>query len=191
MTLAPMRYKGYTWPHNPRVYSIDYARDMAVNKAPFGLYFLQDLDRTRRVMRGEGEFVGEDAYRQFGQLANAFYEGGPGILVHPLWQAAKAYFVKLRVEQEPRPGYVRYSFEFWEDDSYYSSQVRTVSAPGPQQEQGQQERQEQPFFHHVGKGDTLWAIARRYGVSMESLVALNPQIKNPNLIYVGQEVRVR
>ena len=26
MTLSPMRYKGYTWPHNPRVYSIDYER---------------------------------------------------------------------------------------------------------------------------------------------------------------------
>ena len=24
-----MRYKGYTWPHNPRVYSIDYQRQMA------------------------------------------------------------------------------------------------------------------------------------------------------------------
>ena len=43
MLLAPMRYKGYSWPHNPRVYSIDYERNMAVNKIPFGYYFLQDL----------------------------------------------------------------------------------------------------------------------------------------------------
>ena len=54
MLLAPMRYKGYSWPPNPRVYSIDYERNMAVNKIPFGYYFLQDLGRTRRVMRGEG-----------------------------------------------------------------------------------------------------------------------------------------
>ena len=51
----------------------------------------------------EGEFVGEGAYAQFGQLANVFYNGGPGLLVHPLWQAANAYFVSLRLEQEPRP----------------------------------------------------------------------------------------
>ena len=95
MLLAPMRYKGYSWPHNPRVYSIDYERNMAVNKIPFGYYFLQDLGRTRRVMRGEGEFCGEDAYAQFGELANVFYEKGPGILIHPLWQTASAYFVEL------------------------------------------------------------------------------------------------
>ena len=43
MRLTPMRYKSYTWPHNPRVYSIDYERKMAVHKVPFGLYHLQDL----------------------------------------------------------------------------------------------------------------------------------------------------
>ena len=46
-------------------------------------------------MRGEGEFCGEDAYAQFGELANVFYEKGPGILIHPLWQTASAYFVEL------------------------------------------------------------------------------------------------
>ena len=83
MKLAPMRYKDYVWPHNPRVYSIDYERKMAVNKVPFGTYHLQDLGRTRRVMRGEGEFAGEGAYSQFGLLANTFYDPGPGLLIHP------------------------------------------------------------------------------------------------------------
>ena len=41
------------------------------------------------------------------------------------------------------------------------------------------------------KGDTLWALAGTYGLSLEELIALNPQIKNPNLIVVGEEVRVR
>ena len=45
--LTPMRYKSYTWPHNPRVYSIDYERKMAVHKVPFGLYHLQDLGRKK------------------------------------------------------------------------------------------------------------------------------------------------
>lgn len=120
MDLSPMRYKSYTWPHNPRVYSIDYERKMAVHKTPFGLFRLQDLGRTNRIMEGEGEFVGPDAYSQFGQLANMFYNGGPGLLIHPLWQAANAYFVSLRLEQEPRPDFVRYSFTFWEDDSWYA-----------------------------------------------------------------------
>ena len=44
--------------------------------------------------------------------------------------------------------------------------------------------------HSVVGGDTLWGIARRYGVELEALLAANPGIKNPNLIYVGQKVVV-
>ena len=46
-------------------------------------------------------------------------------------------------------------------------------------------------YHTVTAGETLWELARRYGRTVPELVALNPQIKNPNLIRVGQEVRVR
>jgi len=42
----------------------------------------------------------------------------------------------------------------------------------------------------VKKGDTLWAIAKRYGVSLQELTAANPQIKNPNLIYPGDGVKI-
>ena len=38
------------------------------------------------------------------------------------------------------------------------------------------------------QGDTLWGIAGRYGVTLSALIAANPQIKNPNLIYPGQKV---
>lgn len=191
MDLSPMRYKGYTWPHNPRVYSIDYERKMAVHKTPFGLFRLQDLGRTNRIMEGEGEFVGEDAYAQFGQLANVFYDGGPGLLIHPLWQAANAYFVSLRLEQEPRPDYVRYSFSFWEDDSWYTGLAVQDTAPGSAGGSQAESGAGEAAYHRVVKGDTLWELAGRYGLSLAELVALNPQIKNPNLIRVGEEVRVR
>ena len=190
MTLSPMRYKNYTWPHNPRVYSIDYRRTMAVNKTPFNGYQLQDLGLSHRVMEGEGEFMGEGAYAEFQRLASVFYDQGPGLLVHPLWQAANTYFVALRLEQAPRPDYVRYSFEFWEESGQYSGLATKVTetsggAAKPAQTGAQ------AAYHRVVKGDTLWALSKRYGVSLTELIALNPQIKNPNLIYVGQEVRVR
>lgn len=186
MKLNPMRYKDYVWPHNPRVYTIDYERQVAVEKVPFGLYHLQDLGRTRRVMRGEGEFVGPDAYAQFGALANVFYKEGPGQLVHPLWQAASAYFVELSLKQEPRPDYVSYSFVFWEDLGAYDGKLKAEKV-----EADVQPEQVEGIVHKVIKGDTLWAIARRYGVTLEQLLERNPDIKNPNLIRVGQEVVVR
>lgn len=42
----------------------------------------------------------------------------------------------------------------------------------------------------VRSGDTLSAIAARNGVSLSSLIAANPQISNPNLIYPGQTVHL-
>lgn len=40
----------------------------------------------------------------------------------------------------------------------------------------------------VQKGDTLGNIAGRIGVSWRDILALNPQIQNPSLIYAGQVI---
>lgn len=42
----------------------------------------------------------------------------------------------------------------------------------------------------VKKGDTLSAIAKRYNTTVEKIVTANPQIKNPNTIYVGQVINI-
>lgn len=44
--------------------------------------------------------------------------------------------------------------------------------------------------HAVKDGDTLSGIAAKYGVSLDALIAANPQIKNPNLIYAGDKVTI-
>ena len=46
-------------------------------------------------------------------------------------------------------------------------------------------------WYTVVKGDTLWGLSRRYGVALSQIISLNPQIRNPNLIYVGQKVRIK
>ena len=117
MALTPMQYKSYVWPHNPRTYRIMYQRQVAVQKVPFGRYALQNLGLTRRVMEGEGEFFGPEAYDEFRKLASVFYQEGPGMLIHPVWQSANVYFVGLALAQEPKQDYVRYTFTFWEDEN--------------------------------------------------------------------------
>ncbi len=42
----------------------------------------------------------------------------------------------------------------------------------------------------VRAGDTLGKIASRMGTSLSALLAVNPQIKNPSLIYVGQVINL-
>ncbi|HBV88887.1 MAG TPA: peptidoglycan-binding protein [Desulfosporosinus sp.] len=40
----------------------------------------------------------------------------------------------------------------------------------------------------VQPGDTLYKIAQNYNTSVNAILALNPQITNPNLIYPGQTI---
>ena len=189
MNLACMRYKDFIWPHNPRIYSIGFQREMGAAKVPFGRYWLQDLGPGYRVMSGEGEFVGEDAYQQFKKLATVFYSDGPGLLVHPVWQTANAYFVELSLTQEPRVDYVRYTFTFWEDYDGHKTGME-VSGGTESGQSNASSSGTQSQWYTVVRGDSMWSIARRYGMSLTALIALNPQIKNPNLILVGQKVRV-
>ena len=197
MLLAPMRYKNYIWPHNPAVYSITYERLVASHKVPFGRYYMQDLGLSCRVMRGQGEFAGADAYEEFKRLATVFYGGGPGLLIHPVWQISNAYFTALRLEQEPRPDYVRYSFEFRERYDEYSEALSELSggaaakAGSPAgRSAGAEASGGRSSAHLVAGGDTMWAIALRYGVPLAELLTANPGIKNPNLIRVGERVVV-
>ena len=46
-------------------------------------------------------------------------------------------------------------------------------------------------WYQVKRGDTLTKIARMYDTSLKKLLELNPDIRNPNLIMVGQLIRVR
>lgn len=190
MILSPMRYKNFVWPHNPRVYSITFQRKLAVHKIPFGLHHLQSLGQTRRVLKGEGEFVGENAYDTFKQLATVFYDERPGVLVHPVWMTTTAWFAGLELRQAPRRDYVAYSFEFWEvegDAGQTRLSVRSLSDAGAAVEAG---TEGQAQYHTVVRGDTLWELSRRYGVALSRIIELNPAIRNPNLIYPGQKVRI-
>ena len=48
----------------------------------------------------------------------------------------------------------------------------------------------EPQIYTVKAGDTLTAIARRFSTTVSELVRLN-HIKNPDLIYVGQKLKIR
>lgn len=47
------------------------------------------------------------------------------------------------------------------------------------------------IYHIVVRGDTLTKIAREYNTSIAKILELNPTIKNPNLILVGQRIRIK
>jgi len=52
-----------------------------------------------------------------------------------------------------------------------------------------------PVYYRVKRGDTVYGICKRFGISTagnyKAFKKLNPSIKNINLIYIGQRVRIR
>ena len=191
MNLSPMRFKDYVWPHNPKVYEIGFRWDLRAHRVPFGLYTLQNMGRQHRVLRGEGEFTGRGAYKEFQKLATVFYDGTPGILVHPLWNTTKAYFVSLSLRQEPTENYVAYAFEFWECfDGYTPLLVKTKSSGKSAAAQTAAKSGGAEYYTAV-RGDCMWNIATSRGMTLAELLALNPQVKNPNILMVGDVLRVK
>ena len=46
------------------------------------------------------------------------------------------------------------------------------------------------FIYIVARGDTLKGLAVRFDTTVEALLAANPSITNPNVIYEGQQLKV-
>jgi N-acetylmuramoyl-L-alanine amidase len=44
------------------------------------------------------------------------------------------------------------------------------------------------FAYTVKAGDTMYAIAKTNNITLDKLVSLNPTIKDPNLIFIGENV---
>lgn len=178
--LSAMRYKNYVWPYNPRTFSVALQRQTVIQKIPGGLFAVQDLGRTCRVMTGEGEFCGLSAYDNFKKLATVFASEGPGPLVHPIWLSAEVYFTRLELTQEPRENYVAYAFEFTEADDGLRGMLT-----------GQELILESETTHVVQEGETVWSICQELGIGTEQFLKNNPTLPEPNALRAGQVVKLR
>ncbi len=192
MKLAALKYKNYTWPNNPRTYSIRFEKNTAVHHYPFtNINEVDDTGMKPREVSGEGEFIGAGAYEEFKKLATIFYNRGPGPLIHPVWQIQQAIFTRLEVQQEPTPNYVKYYFNFVEHIPQSEIQAIAQSKQEEVPSENEIETLERLGGSHVVKrGETLSKIAKDYHTTWQQLAKKNPHIKNPNLIYPGQEIKV-
>lgn len=175
--LASMRFKTYVWPHNPKTFETEYRRKIVQHRIPFSGIVSQNMGTDACVFKGEGEFAGKNAYKRFAELAAVFYEDTPGVLSHPLWPSANVYFTKLELLQEPQEDYVRYSFEFEEclsgEKSPLGGEFVTLAT------------------RIVKPGETLGSIAAEISSNLVELLALNPWIKNGNVLTPNTEIVVK
>lgn len=171
MNQNTMKFKGYTWLHNPSKINISSIRDVKEINLPYAGCIYQDYGRKKRVVRGNGEFFGPDCRGQFNTLFALFKKEGSGYLTVPGISPFLAVFRVLEMTESPGPSSVQYSFEFWEDMSVNDSSVDTGAG-----------------YHIVVSGETLWDIAIKYGKTAEELLKLNGDIKNPNELTPGEKV---
>lgn len=85
--------------------------------------------------------------------------------------------------------------EFWATNPQYAQQILTVYHELTHNTHSSQLAQPVSsgghVWHRVVGGDTLWELAVKNGITLAQIEHLNPQICNPNIIRVGEEVRVK
>lgn len=71
-----------------------------------------------------------------------------------------------------------------------SAMPETPALTADGHEKGTDWRDARGHLYRVNRGDSLAAIGQKFGVNWRMIVMCNPQIKNPNLIYVGDVIKL-
>lgn len=78
-----------------------------------------------------------------------------------------------------------------EKEQLSQTQPTNKTQSQPEQTPKQTEPQEQPSDYEVKSGDNLSKIAKQQGKSLDEILKLNPDIKDPNAIKPGQKIKVK
>ena len=111
-----MRFKDFTFPHEPERLEIAVKNRLGLGHCPGYGPAIQELGVQERVISGEGAFFGPKAAEQY-RREEVFFQQTPGVLVLPGHTAVTAHFSRLGWLGEGDGGILRYSFEFVERPS--------------------------------------------------------------------------
>ena len=112
MSLSKIRFKGYSWEHNPKTLTIEKQRILREQFIPFGKSKQQNMGERSKVVKGTGQLFGEDCFEQYLELLELQSRSGSGILSLPDTKPFYAYFKSLELECEPSPNLITYNFVF-------------------------------------------------------------------------------
>ncbi len=171
MKLCPMRFAGYTWHHNPKSLKVTNGKKVVVLSVPYGTDVLLDFGEKPLTISGVGELYGEDCLEQYEKLRQVYEMGKCDVLCLPHLEPMYACFDSLALQAQPSANVLTYSFSFTQVKKRQSvcNCVETVKAK---------------------QGESLWDISHLYGVPVNTLVAINPQIMFINDLTQGEVVRL-
>ncbi len=170
MELALMRFKGFTFWCNPLSVEITSEENVADYSLLYSGEYKDYTGRKCRTVKGKGVLSGKDCTEQYAKLYLLQSQGGKGILSLPFCAPFEALFATLSVLADPTPDTISYSFQFTE-----------VSSENPEATE---------IIHKVNPDETLFDIAFEYGVTVDSLVKLNPQVRRPDELGMYKEIKV-
>jgi hypothetical protein len=168
MSLSTMRFKGVQWHHNPREITFDADAFVSEYGSPDGEAYIQSTGRKNMKIRGRGTLYGANCLEQFVKLYRLFREGGSGVLSVEGIGSLHAVFESLSVTGKPKPDMLEYAFVF-----------REVMA---------EKRRGRPAEVTAANGENLWDISYRFGIAVETLLELNPDVKRPDILQEGQVI---
>ncbi len=113
-----LKFRMFTWPENPEEYKITASCVPIFSPGETGGIIFEGLGPMSRVISGRGVFHGEYAVQYFNALAVIMATRTKGDLVHPIWGTSEVYLTDLTMEQESRPEYIVYTFQFRETDEH-------------------------------------------------------------------------
>ncbi len=161
MKLVPMRFCGFQWRHNPKEISFECSNRINENNALGGQAYIQNNGRKNMIIKGSGELYGTDCLKQFDSLLALFKQGRTGVLAIDGLSSFYAVFEEIKFLCRPKPDVIEYSFVFRE------ASEKTVRTPQK--------------TYTAQAGECLWDISYKYGISIDKLVKLNPEVKRPDL----------
>ena len=171
MKNAPMRFDGLSLSHNPHKLLIENESRLRELTTVKRISRTEQLYRRPCVISGEGELYGADCLEQYIALERMYRSQKRGKLALPHLRPIYAYLKELSLLSEPHEDVLKYRFVFVE------AQSPRLRIP------------EEAYYITVSQGESLWDIGYRYGVGIDDLVRLNPQI--PHIDELDAEERVR
>ena len=172
MKNAPIRFGGISLRHNPHKLSIENEHHIrsvvSPTASPDSLY----LNRMPCVVSGEGELYGLDCVEQYLALEKLCLAHERSKLVLPHMTPIYAYLKELRLLAEPLENILTFRFVFVQAQSPRRHESCGIT------------------YDTETEGESLWNIAFRYKVPIESLVRLNPQIPHIDELKRGERVRL-
>lgn len=173
MELAVMRFGGIFLPHNPKTLKL--VRGKKVKSAEFlngGKKIVGVLDDIAKISVS-AELYGEDCFSQYERLLRMYFSDEVQTLALPELGAVKAVLSKVTLLAEPINNVISVALEFQTEAGIDSAEKISISKSVI-----------------VCKGESLWDISYRCGVSVEKLIELNPQIRFIMELKEGEKVRI-